>query len=712
MTWRAAAGLRAVLRSWYSRFHGSGGSGQGIEARLAYVTDRVPVFIAQLDERERYVFVNRPYAGHYGRRPEDIVGRHLREVAGEQAYAELQPRVQGVLYEGRDAIWETAEGARHFQFQATIARDDDGRTHGLLIVGTDITKRRLTEVELERERKREQIARAEAERHSREADELRRLSRALTYPTSPTAAAQRVADAVKRLFEPSSAVVRLLESDGAMVAVAVAGENPVVIPGHRMPAGSGVVGLAITRRSLVVTSSVLTDPRINLPPEVREQHERLSHQLVIAAPLIVDDLVIGTLALNDTRGRTFAESELALLEALANHAAVGIRNAQRFEQERVARREAEASSRTKDEFLAMLGHELRNPLAAIGAGVAVLNQLDAADERSVHSREVITRQVAHLRELMDDLLDVGRVTTGKIILSFKPVDLGKLAQQGWAILESTGAFARHEAKLETEPVWVKAEETRMAQILDNLLTNAVKYTPAGGSIMMTVRREGDDAVIRVADTGIGISTTLLPRVFDLFVQGERTLERAKGGLGIGLTLVKRLVEMHGGSVGAFSEGPGRGSIFTVRLPRVTFPVEVIAASSTEPGSPGARRVLLIEDSADARQMFRLILELDGHEVHEAEDGITGLAQALELEPDVAVIDIGLPGIDGWELARRLRATDAGRRMILVAVSGYGQREDQRLSQEAGFDEHLVKPVDRATLNRAIHGGSARRMREA
>jgi CheY-like chemotaxis protein len=145
---------------------------------------------------------------------------------------------------------------------------------------------------------------------------------------------------------------------------------------------------------------------------------------------------------------------------------------------------------------------------------------------------------------------------------------------------------------------------------------------------------------------------------------------------------------------------------------VTFPVEVIAASSTEPGSPGARRVLLIEDSADARQMFRLILELDGHEVHEAEDGITGLAQALELEPDVAVIDIGLPGIDGWELARRLRATDAGRRMILVAVSGYGQREDQRLSQEAGFDEHLVKPVDRATLNRAIHGGSARRMREA
>jgi signal transduction histidine kinase/ActR/RegA family two-component response regulator len=570
---------------------------------------------------------------------------------------------------------------------------------------------RQTLRELERERKREQIARAEAERHSREADELRRLSRALTSTTSPTAAAQRVADAVKRLLDPSSAVVRLLEPDGAMVAVAIAGENPVVTPGHRMPAGSGVVGLAITQRRLVMTDSVLTDPRIDLPSQVRDQHERLSHRLVIAAPLIVDDVVIGTLALNETKTRVFGETELALLEALASHAAVGIRNAQRFQQERVARQEAEASSRTKDEFLAMLGHELRNPLAAIGWGIAILNRLDTSDERSVHSREVITRQVAHLRELMDDLLDVGRVTTGKIILSSKTMDLSELARRSWAALESTGTFARHEAKLETEPVYVNADETRMAQVIDNLLTNAVKYTPAGGGVMMTVRCEGDHAVIRVADTGIGISPTLLPRIFDLFVQGERTLDRAKGGLGIGLTLVKRLVEMHRGSVGALSEGPGRGSVFTVRLPRVAVPVEALAAGPTRGAARAARRVLIVEDSADARQMLRLMLELDGHEVHEAEDGITGLAQALDLQPDVAVIDIGLPGLDGWELARRLRATDAGGRMILVAVSGYGQLEDQQLSQKIGFDAHLVKPVDPDTLTKAIHGASLRTMRD-
>jgi CheY-like chemotaxis protein len=230
--------------------------------------------------------------------------------------------------------------------------------------------------------------------------------------------------------------------------------------------------------------------------------------------------------------------------------------------------------------------------------------------------------------------------------------------------------------------------------------------------MMAVLCEGDDAVIRVADTGIGISPALLPRIFDLFVQGELTRDRAKGGLGIGLTLVKRLVEMHGGSVAACSEGPGRGSAFTVRLPRLAVPAETVATGPTPTVARGARRVLLVEDSADVRRMLRLRLELDGHEVHEAEDGITGLGEAFRLQPDVAVIDIGLPGLDGWELARQLRATEAGRRMILVAISGYGQLEDQQLSRDSGFDVHLVKPVDLDTLTEAIHGVSLRTMHHA
>ncbi len=558
--------------------------------------------------------------------------------------------------------------------------------------------------ELERERQREQRALAEAERHGREADELRGLSQALTSTTSPTAAAQRVADAVKRLFECSSAVVRLLEVDGSMVAMAVAGENPVVAPGHRMPPGSGVVGLAVTERRMVVTGSVLTDPRIGLPSPVREQHERLGHRLVVATPLVVDGVVIGTLALNDTAPRGFGDAERALLQALANHAAVGIRNAQRFQRERKAREEAEASNRAKDEFLAMLGHELRNPLAAIGSGVAVLNRIAVADERGAVARQVITRQVAHLRELMDDLLDVGRVTTGKIVLSRRAADLGAVARGTWAVLESTGTFARHAAKLEVEPAWADVDETRMAQVIENLLTNAVKYTPAGGEIVMRVCREDDAAVIRVTDTGIGMAGTLLPRVFDLFVQGERSRDRGKGGLGIGLTLVKRLMEMHGGTVTAASEGPGRGSVFTVRCPAVPAAAEAPPTPPTRAAASGPRRVVLVEDSADARQMLRAALELDGHEVHEAEDGLAGLALALRVQPDAAILDIGLPGLDGCELARRLRATDAGRDMVLVAVSGYGQPDDHRRSRAAGFDAHLVKPVDPDALARALLGG--------
>ncbi|MGH7391176.1 MAG: ATP-binding protein [Candidatus Rokuibacteriota bacterium] len=572
-----------------------------------------------------------------------------------------------------------------------------------LFIGSTASRLASTLRDLERQRQREQAGRAEAERLSREAHELRRLSRALTYTTTPIGASQRVADAVQRLFEARSIVVRLLEPDGSAVAVAIAGDSAVTRPGHRLPPGAGVVGLAVSRRQLVMSDSVLTDPRLNLPPAVRERHERLRHRLVVATPLIVDDVVIGTLSLNETEARTLSESEQALFQALASHAAAGIRNAQLFHQERTAREEAEASNRAKDQFLAMLGHELRNPLEAISSGIAVLNRIDAPDTRSARARDIITRQVGHLRELMDDLLDVARVTTGKIVLSRRPFDLAELTRRCWAVLEATGTFEHHAARIDAEPVWADVDETRLLQVVENLLTNAVKYTPPGGRIDVSVRPEGPDAVVRVTDTGAGISPGLLPRVFDLFVQGEQPHDRMKGGLGIGLTLVKRLAEMHGGSVEAASEGPGRGSVFTVRVPRLAAPPLPAAASDGPPAAVVARRVLVVEDSADAREMMRLLLELDGHEVFEADDGVAGLERAVSLKPDAAVIDIGLPGLDGHELARRLRATDAGARMMLVAVSGYGQPEDHRRSREAGFNMHLVKPVNAASLAQALRG---------
>jgi signal transduction histidine kinase/CheY-like chemotaxis protein len=361
---------------------------------------------------------------------------------------------------------------------------------------------------------------------------------------------------------------------------------------------------------------------------------------------------------------------------------------------------AESSNRAKDEFLAMLGHELRNPLEAIAAATGVLKRMGRTEQQATLAQEVITRQVAHLRALTGQLLDVARLTTGKIVLVRQPVDLADIAKSGWSVLESTGGLRHHRTRLDAEAAWVEGDPTRLLQIVENLVANAIKYTAAGGEITVTTAVEGEDAVLRVSDTGMGIEPDLLPRVFDLFVQGRQMPHRPTAGLGIGLTLVKRLVDMHGGRVVASSPGPGRGSTFEVRLPRV--PAASPAPMSTPPGRrTGTGRVLIIEDDADAREMLRVVLELDGHEVHVANEGLTGLEMALSLAPDVAIVDIGLPGIDGYEVARRIRASDAGRAMKLVALSGYGQAEDRRRSREAGFDLHLVKPVEEAVLAEAI-----------
>ncbi len=363
------------------------------------------------------------------------------------------------------------------------------------------------------------------------------------------------------------------------------------------------------------------------------------------------------------------------------------------------RRQAETSNRAKDEFLAMLGHELRNPLEAIAVAVGVLKRDGRTEEQALRAQQVITRQVGHLRDLTDDLLDVARLTTGKIMLSRQPVDLAEVALHWWKLLDSTGTFRRHRARIDADSAWVDGDETRLVQVVENLLGNAVKYTPPGGEIRVTTGVDGDEAVLRVSDTGIGIDTDLLPRVFDLFVQGEQGSHRPKGGLGIGLTLVKRLVEMHDGRVVAVSDGPGRGSTFEVRLPRIPPPM---ATPSRRPAlRAGVERVLIIEDDADSREMLRCALELDGYEVHVADDGLAGVQMALSVRPEVVIVDLGLPGIDGYEVARRIRATGAGRRMRLITLSGYGQPEDRRRSQEAGFDVHLVKPVDDGTLAEAI-----------
>ena len=361
---------------------------------------------------------------------------------------------------------------------------------------------------------------------------------------------------------------------------------------------------------------------------------------------------------------------------------------------RAARAEAEAASQAKDQFLAMLGHELRNPLGAITSAVTVLGQA-ASPERDRRARDVIAHQAEHLSRLVGDLLDVTRGALGKIELVRTPIDMAAAVRACLATLESTEKLRHHAVSVDAEPVWVQADAARIEQIITNLLSNSLKFTPKGGAISVKVSREQDDAVLCVADQGSGISEELLPSVFDLFVQGDRNLDRRLGGLGVGLSLVRRLVELHGGRVDAASDGPGRGSVFTVRLPVMIDAPRPAVESSSPPAVP-RKRILVVEDNNDNREMMRILLETSGHEVHDTGDGVSGVELAVQLEPDTVLIDIGLPGIDGYEVARQIRSKLRDRSR-LIALSGYGQQKDRERAFDAGFDDHLLKPVDPARL---------------
>ena len=355
----------------------------------------------------------------------------------------------------------------------------------------------------------------------------------------------------------------------------------------------------------------------------------------------------------------------------------------------------QSADRAKDEFLAMLSHELRNPLAALTAAAHVLRVSDPAGEASDKARGVIHRQTRHMARLISDLLDVGRVSAGKVALSRERLDLAEVLAGVVQVWRASGRFERHEVSLELEPAWVEADRARIEQIAANLLDNAVKFTPASKRIRVTLRAEPDAAVLRVHDEGIGLGAEDDERLFDLFVQGRHS----EGGMGIGLALVKRLVELHGGTVSAASEGPGRGAVFTVRLPACAAPAEEAPAPGQAPAS--ARSVLLVEDNDDARQMLEASLVSAGHRVRAARDGGSALALARASPPEVALIDVGLPDMDGYELARRLRAAPGCERLALVAITGYGRPEDRQRALDAGFLVHLTKPVTPDRLAHAL-----------
>jgi signal transduction histidine kinase/ActR/RegA family two-component response regulator len=435
---------------------------------------------------------------------------------------------------------------------------------------------------------------------------------------------------------------------------------------------------------------------------------RVAHVL----PLKVGDRTIGALAVGtaDHEGATL--DDRGLLE-IATRAAIAFDNAQLYSslgremaRAKSAEEKLQEANRRKDEFLAMLSHELRNPLAPIVTAAQVLEKLAPNDARVGWVREVIERQVTHLAGLVDDLLDVSRITQGKITLHREAVELGKVIEHSLEIVRPVIDSKRHTLTVHAPdtPVWVFGDFSRLSQIFSNVFHNAAKYTSEGGKIELNITVDSGSVAVRVRDSGIGIDAQFLPHVFEVFTQGRRSLDRSQGGLGVGLAVVRSLVELHEGEVNVTSDGPGFGTDVNVRLPCIS---EVVSRPDVPPAAPapgGSKRILVVDDNADAAESIAVLMGIEGYEVKTVSDAIQALACLEAFAPQVAIIDVGLPGMNGYELAAGIRARRTLTKPLLIALTGYGQAEDFDRSRDAGFDHHFVKPANLKAIQAVIEGG--------
>jgi PAS domain S-box-containing protein len=622
-----------------------------------------------------------------------LLGLSARELRGRRLEDFLEPGVdidgawQRFLADGEQTgelrVIRPDGEIRHVEYSAT-ARFIADRHVAIL---RDVAARKRAEAEREELAQREQL-------RLRETETLLAVSRALGSTLDPTETMRRLAREIARALDAD--MVGAYQADAAGDDLwPVAGYHvpremldtfrrvPIPLKNHRALEDAWTLGRAVW------SDDIPGDRRVD-----QGILQQFPHQSDLFVPIRIKERPVGGFFVIWWRARrSFTEWEIRLLEGISDLAGVFLENAQLY-------REMAEANRSKDEFLATLSHELRNPLGAITTAVAGLERRErGADAATARLRQIIHRQTRHLARLVDDLLDVARATAGKIALERRAVDLSETAAGCVGALRESGRARQHRVSFKGEAVIVNADATRLVQIVTNMLDNAVKFTPSGGTIDVVVFREGQDAVVRVSDSGIGIDSKTLPRVFDLFAQAEQPMHRSAGGLGIGLTLSRRLVEMHGGTMTAASEGHGHGAVFTVRLPvDVAGPPPPVAISRTEERS---RTILIVEDNDDAREALHLLLESVGHRVLTAGDGRHGLDLALHHRPDVVLIDLGLPELDGYEVARAIRRSATGATVKLIAITGYGQAEDLRRSKDAGFDEHVVKPVSESVLSRLL-----------
>jgi PAS domain S-box-containing protein len=662
------------------------------EAEYRRIVETANEGIWTLDADARITFINRRLADMLGYRPDEMLGRlkwYFVAPGDEGRWRQLFERRRAGVSEEADVCFRHKDGRHVWALMAARpVHDEEGRFVGALDMFTDVTGRRRAE----------QTARFLAE-----------ASAALAGLVDYESTLQKVTRLAVPFFADWCAV-DMAGEDGSIRRLAVAHVDPAKVElAHELqrrypPDPQAKQGVPHILRS--GQSEIIADITDALLVETVKDGEllRILRELglrsYIGVPLEVRGRVLGALTfIASESGRRYDAADLAAAQDLAHRAAVAIENARLYQELREA-------DRRKDEFLAMLAHELRNPLAPIRNSLQILRARGVDGATAERAREMMERQVQHLVRLVDDLLDVSRIMRDKIELRKERVELGQVVARAVETAHPAFDAQGHEltVALLPEPVWVEADPIRLSQVIANLLNNAAKYTERAGRVWLTVQRQGADVLLRVKDTGVGMPPEMLPRLFRLFVQAERSLARSQGGLGIGLALVKKLVEMHGGSVTAASAGPGQGSEFTVRLPTLPGPdgKEDGKAPEGRPAMASPRlRILVVDDNVDAAESLALLLRLLKQDVRVAHDGPSALEVAQSYQPDLIILDIGLPGLSGYDVARRLRQQPEFRDTLLAAMTGYGQEEDRRLSQEAGFDLHLTKPVEPGDLEKLL-----------
>jgi PAS domain S-box-containing protein len=643
------------------------------------------------DREGRYLMINTAGAELVGKKVEDVLGRDDKELFSPETAKAIMDRDRAAMASGTTATYEelttTAAATRVYLSTKGPYRDHEGRVIGLFGISRDIT------------------ARLRAERSARF---LADAGVALASVVDLESTLQEVARLAVPFFADWS-VVDMVQPEGPMRRVAVAHTEPRRTElgyemARRYPVdpelAQGPPRVLRTGKSEVLAK--ITDEflvKVARDPEHLAILRELGLKSYLWVPLKSRGKNVGVVSfVTAESGRHYDLADLAVAEELARRASVALENAQLYAELRQA-------DRRKDEFLATLAHELRNPLAPLRNALEILKCRNVEPAVIDQARGMMDRQVRQLVRLVDDLLDVSRIMQGKIELRKERLDLAVAVRHALETAQPAIAAGGHELScdLPPEPLILDADPIRVAQAISNLLHNSAKYTEPGGRISITAARENGEAVVRVRDTGVGIAADMLPRIFDLFVQGERKQDRSQGGMGIGLTLVRSLAEIHGGRVSAQSDGPGKGSEFVLRFPLCQDQPrgdldDVVARVSV---SSPPRRILIVDDNADAGESLAMFLRLQGHVVRVAIDGQTAIDMATTEPPEVAFLDIGMPGMDGYELARRLRQQPALESVTLVALTGWGQDEDRRRTQQAGFDFHLTKPAEPEVLGRLL-----------